>query len=99
MRLADLVLVPVRPSLVDLRALEDTARLIGVAGKTAQAVLVMNATPSRSPLVQEALEAAGQYGIAVCPVTISDRTAFNHAITAAQGVTIELRRFTAKQLK
>ena len=110
-RLADLVLVPFRPSLLDLRALEDTARLIGVAGKTAQTVLLMNATPSRSPLVAEAMDAAASFELAVCPVTISDRTAFNHAITAAQGVTeyepmgkaaleiVELRRFIAKQLK
>jgi chromosome partitioning protein len=110
-RLAELVLVPFRPSLLDLRALEDTARLVGVAEKTAQTVLVMNATPNRSPLVQEAMEAAATFGLAVCPVTISDRTAFNHAITAAQGVTeyepmgkaaqeiVELRRFIAKQLK
>ena len=110
-RLADLVLVPFRPSLLDLRALEDTARLVGVAEKTAQTVLLMNATPSRSPLVQEALEAAGTFGLAVCPVIISDRTALNHAITAAQGVTeyepmgkaaieiVALRRFIAKELK
>ena len=111
LRLADLILVPFRASALDLEALENTARLIAQAGKTDAAVLVLNAAPTRSPLANEALEAAGEFGVAVAPVIVCDRAAYVHAITASQGVTefepkgkaaeeiTALRRFVAKQLK
>jgi len=111
LRLADLVAVPLRPSLFDLRAMEDTVQLVGLAGKDAAAMLVMNAAPARSTIGADALQAAGEIGLPVCPTVIGERVAFSKAITAAQGITefepsgkaaaeiIALRKFMAKRLK
>jgi chromosome partitioning protein len=111
LRLADLVVVPFRPSILDLRAMQDTVQLIGLAGKGAQAVLVMNAAPTRSSITADAMRAAEEMGLPISPSIIKDRVALTQAITAAQGVTefepsgksaaeiIALRRFIAKRLK
>ena len=46
MRLADLIIVPVRACLLDLHATKSTVELLKVAGKLEQAIGVMNAVPT-----------------------------------------------------
>ena len=84
-RTADLVLVPCRPSVLDLRAIGASADIAAVARTPAVAVLC--AVPSQGDRSQtrpqEALRAAG---LAVAPVRVGHRAAFVHAATAGAGV-------------
>ena len=57
-RAADLVLIPLRPAIFDLRAIAMTVDILGVAKVTAYAVL--NAVPPRGSLANEAAEEIGR---------------------------------------
>jgi chromosome partitioning protein len=82
-RAADLVLIPCRPGILDLRAIGSTADLVKLAGKPA--FVVLNATPPRAVnLLADAREAVGVHGVDVAPVAIQQRAAFAHALTAGQ---------------
>ena len=81
-RAADLVLIPCRPAILDLRAISNTVDLVKLAG--ANACIVLNAVPPRGTLSDEAAEAVSGYGVAVLPVRVGQRAAFIHALTAGQ---------------
>lgn len=81
-RLADMILIPCRPAILDLRAIGDTVDLIKLAKKNA--TVVLNAVPPRGSLAQEAHEAIAGYEISVAPVSIGQRAAFSHALTGGQ---------------
>jgi chromosome partitioning protein len=83
-RLADFILIPCRPSIVDLRAIEATADIARLAGKPA--CVVLSQTKSRSPLTQEAAEAVANAGVPLAPIHIGDRVAFVYAYTTGLGV-------------
>lgn len=83
-RVADLVLIPCRPGILDLRAIGASADICRLARVTAFAVL--NAVPARGPLGEEATAAISGYGLEVAPVRIGQRMAFVHSLTAGQGV-------------
>lgn len=83
-RLADLVLVPCRPSLLDLKAITTTIDLAALAKTPALAVL--NTVPVRGGLKGEAEQVLGSYGVELAPVTLGHRVAFVHSLTAGQGV-------------
>ena len=83
---ADLVLIPCRAGILDLRAIATTARLVKIAGK--RAYVVLNAAPPRAPrLIEDALEAVKQHRLEVAPVVIHQRSAYAHSLTA--GLTAE----------
>lgn len=82
-RAADLVLVPCRPSVLDLRAVTASQDIARLAGTPAAAVLC--AVPARGPLAGEAQSALEAYGLPVAPVRIGQRAAFVHAMTTGQG--------------
>jgi chromosome partitioning protein len=80
---ADLVLIPCRAGILDLRAIGATARLAKIAGK--RAFVVLNSLPPRATSVTaDAREAVAVYGLEVAPITIQQRAAFGHALTAGQ---------------
>jgi chromosome partitioning protein len=80
---ADLVLIPCRAGILDLRAIGTTARVVKVAGKTAYVVL--NAVPPRaSSILADARAAVAVHGIEVAPVALRQRAAYAHALTAGQ---------------
>ena len=83
-RAADLVLVPCRPSVLDLRAIGASADVAALARTLAVAVLC--AVPPRGPLANEAEDALRAAGVDVAPVRIGHRAAFVHAATAGAGV-------------
>ena len=83
-RAADLVLIPCRPSVLDLRAISASRDLAQLAGTPAVAVLC--AVPARGPLTGEAEAAIGATGLSVAPMRIGHRMAYVHAITAGEGV-------------
>jgi chromosome partitioning protein len=82
-RAADLVLVPCRAAILDLRAIEMTAELVKLTGKPAFAVL--NAVPPHAPRIEaDAREAISGYGLNVAPCTLQHRAAYAHALTVGQ---------------
>jgi chromosome partitioning protein len=75
---ADLVLIPCRPSLVDLDAIRRTAQLVKSAG--VPAFVVFNAAPhSATTLLEDARAIVEAAGLAVAPVTVRERSAFRAA--------------------
>ena len=82
---ADLVLIPCRPSAFDLSAIETTAKLVQLLRKPAYVVFI--AGPPNAPRVyQEAGELVESYGTPPCPVQVPDRAAYRHA--SAEGRTV-----------
>lgn len=77
-RPADLVLVPCRPSILDLDAIVATLDLCLIA--KAPAAVVLNAAPVRSRVVDGAEAAVREIGGTVCPVVVHERVAFRHAL-------------------
>ena len=75
---ADLALVPVRPSPNDLRAISATVDLVEGAGK--RLIFVINATKPRVKLTAEAAIALSQHGT-VAPIHVADRADYAGAMT------------------
>ncbi len=80
---ADLVLIPVRPSPDDLRAVGTT--LAAVNGFDMPFVFVMSQTP-RARITEEAARVLAQHG-RVAPVNIAHRVAYAETGATGQGVT------------
>lgn len=81
-RAADLVLIPCRPAILDLRAIGATIDLSRLADKPA--VVVLNSVPPRGRLAKEAVIAVDGYNVPVSPIQIVQRAAFMHALTIGQ---------------
>jgi chromosome partitioning protein len=77
LQLADLVLIPCRPSAADLDAIEDPMMLAQRA-KQSKAAVVINAAPMRGHLTEDARAAISER-IAVAPVTLGHRSAYANA--------------------
>ncbi len=83
-RAADLVLIPCRPAILDIRAISNTIDLVNLAGT--QSAVVLNCVPPRGTLADEADEAVASYGVTLAPIRIGQRAAFVHSITSGQAV-------------
>lgn len=81
-RSADLILIPCRPAILDLRAISNTIDLARLAGKPV--AVVLNCVPPRGNLAEDAIAAVAGYGVPVAPVQIGQRAAFMHALTIGQ---------------
>jgi chromosome partitioning protein len=80
---ADLILIPTRPGILDLRAIGTTADLAKIAGKPA--FVVLNAVPpGATRLIEDARAAAAVHDIEVAPIVIEQRAALSHSLTAGQ---------------
>jgi chromosome partitioning protein len=77
-RAAHVVLVPCRPSILDLDAIGATLEVCQLAKINASVVL--NAAPVRSKVAAEARGAIERSGGVVCPVVVHDRVALRHAL-------------------
>lgn len=77
LQLADLVLIPCRPSAADLDAIEDTIALAQRA-KRGKAVVVINAAPIRGHMADDARAAISER-ITVAPVILGHRSAYVNA--------------------
>jgi len=109
---ADLVLVPSGSSIMDLRAMRKTAKLIRL--KTTPAFAVLNAVASQGTEADDAaaaIETDEEIALPVCPVRLVDRVDFNRCLIegetaqeyapkgkAAREVE-QLLKWTRKQLK
>jgi chromosome partitioning protein len=77
LQLADLVLIPCRPSAADLDAIEDTIALAQRAQR-GKAAVVINAAPMRGHLAEDARAAISER-IPVAPVILGHRSAYANA--------------------
>jgi chromosome partitioning protein len=77
-RLADLVLVPVRCSILDLDAVGASLDLCALAHRPA--AVVLNAAPIRSRVVQEAADTVTGLGADLASTIIRERVALRHAL-------------------
>ncbi|UFP97288.1 ParA family partition ATPase [Gloeobacter morelensis] len=77
-RASELILIPCRPAILDLRAISQSVDLAKLAGVSA--AVVINAVPPRSHLGREAAAAVSAYGLPVSPVQLCSRAAYMHAL-------------------
>jgi chromosome partitioning protein len=82
---ADLVLIPCRPSAFDLAAIQTTAKLVQLLKKPAFVVFTAG-SPNAPRVYAEASELVAGYGTPACPVIVPDRAAYRHA--SAEGRTV-----------
>ena len=91
-RSADLVVIPTRPGILDLRAIGASTEIANIAKRPA--VLVVNAVP-QGGAAQEAAEAArDSYGIEASSAVVRQRAVFGHALVegkTASEVEVALR--------
>ena len=88
-RAADYVLIPCRPSILDLRAVGGTVELVKAA--RIAAAIVLNAVPAargvgEASVTVEARRALAQYGLPVLAVAIGQRAVLAHALAAGLSV-------------
>lgn len=81
-RAADLILVPVQPSIMDLRAMRKTTDLLRDIKKPTYAVLNSISTAGGALGTEKAIEA--EFGVEVCPVRIGDRVAYSRCLISGQ---------------
>lgn len=88
-RSADLVICPTQPSLFDVAALKDTAKLLDLCGARERAVCVINGVPHQGAksAFDEAAAAVAALGLRVCPAYVGHRRPFVSAIGLGKGVT------------
>ena len=84
-RVADLVLIPCRPSAADLHAISGTIDLTRIA--ETRAVVVINSAPVNNPVVEQAQVAIAGYHIEAVPLVIHHRIDHVHAFTAGLAAT------------
>lgn len=88
-KLADLALLVVKPSILDLRAVAGTVETVKRA-RTPGVILINQAPPARggleSPLVVEARAALEGYGLPVVPVVLHARAAYHAALIDGRAV-------------
>lgn len=83
-KLADLVLIPCRPAILDLRGIQTTFDLVSLS--KAPSKVVFNAVPPQKSLLHQAQKAVQQLSGDALPVYIGHRIAYQHSLTASQGV-------------
>ncbi len=81
-QMAELVLIPCRPSQFDLEAIRATLDLCALAKRESRVVL--NAAPVRSRVVEEAGDAVRARRAAISPVIIRERVALRHCMIGGQ---------------
>lgn len=83
--LADLLIIPTRPAILDLRAILGTLDI--VKGATRRALIVLNACPSprgagEASTTGDARRAVTAFGVPVATTSIGSRAVFSHALVA-----------------
>lgn len=84
-RAADLVLVPVQPSPMDLWATQPTLDM--AAAEKRRAMLVINRMPPRGRLADSVRAEIDGMGVPVAPITIGNRTGLAASLLEGRGIT------------
>ena len=87
--LADVVVIPTRPAILDLRAILETLNLVK---GTKKAHVVLNACPAprgetEAPAATDARKALKAFGVPVAGPTIAQRATFSHALVGGLSAT------------
>ena len=80
---ADLILIPCKPSALDLHAVKLTADLARRGGKPAFVVFT-SGSPNAARLHEEAAQIVRGYGLDVCPHIMAERADYRHATGSGQ---------------
>jgi len=83
-RAASLVLIPCKPSLLDLDAIENTVKIAEIADVPARVVL--NGVDARSDLGTQARHVIRQYNVTCAPCQLGQCLGFVHAFNHGKGV-------------
>jgi chromosome partitioning protein len=76
---ADLILIPCRAGILDIRAIAMTAKIAKLAGKPV--FVILNALPPQATsLIAEARDAVAVHGLELAPVAIHQRAAYAHSL-------------------
>ena len=92
-RLSDMVLIPTKPGILDLRAIAPTTDVVrAVKLPKAATIIVLNGVPAargfgENGLTAEARRALHAYRLPIADVSIGNRTAFAHALIGRRTVT------------
>jgi chromosome partitioning protein len=81
---ADLVVIPTRPGVMDIEAIDATVDIVN--GVNATGVIVINATRPRGTMTDEARQALEIYELPICPTAIVQRAALVDALIDGRGV-------------
>jgi chromosome partitioning protein len=102
LKAASMVLVPLKSSVLDLQALEDTSDLINLAKVRRRSAVILNAVPTaqnRETAIKESLRTASRLKLEVMPQRLSELLAFSHGLKAGRGVTeVEKNGSAAKEI-
>ncbi len=93
-RAADLVLIPVQPSPVDVWATKPTLNIC--AHEKVPVLLVLNRVPSRSQLATEMADKLSEYGAQIAVTQLGNRTRYAESISKGLGV-VEMAKSSASQ--
>lgn len=86
-RIADLVVVPLQPSVIDLKTVKATSDLIALAGAPERLAVLMRVKASAGARQDETRAWLERQGMPVCPATLGDRVTFQDAYAQGLGVT------------
>jgi chromosome partitioning protein len=80
---ADIILIPCRPGILDLRAIGTTARAVRLSGKPA--FIVLNAMTPRAPnMLADVKAAVAVHKLPISPAILHQRAAYAHSLTLGQ---------------
>jgi len=95
---ASTVLVPLKSTILDLQALEDSLDLINLGKARGRAVVILNALPAgrhKEMAIKDSLRAASRLKLEVLPEQLSDLPALALGLKTGRGVTETERHGTA----
>ena len=81
---ADFAVIPCRPAIFDLQAIDSTIKIAEMAG--IRSSVVMNFVIPQSTMLLEAKRAVKNYNTDCAPVTLGQRVAFSHALIDGKAV-------------
>ena len=89
-KVADLILIPCRPAILDLEAVSSTLSLVRTIGVAVPVFVVLNAVAPRGRDASDAADAVRGLGVEVTPAGVVSRVLFARALVSGQ-VAEELR--------
>jgi chromosome partitioning protein len=98
LKAATMVLVPLKSTILDLQALEDSADLINLAKARNKAAVILNAVPTgqnRETAIKESLRTASRLKLEVAPERLSELLPFSQGLRSGRGVTETEKNGTA----
>jgi len=98
LKAATMVLVPLKSTILDLQALEDSSDLINLAKARSKTVVILNAVPTtqgKEIAIKESLRAANRLKLEVLPERLSDLLALSQGLKSGRGATETEKNGTA----